>query len=543
MKFDGSLAKHKRVFGIALALLVIAVVFVPWQRASAFTIDTDFPNQATDATSQKALGEDFNIVVTVEAGELISISKITLILDNGQSGVKLAKYDSNGDFVTGDGSFIIGNDLDITFSKNKAYGYGYGYGYLADGYSYSAPYAYNNVNPGNGYVGGNTLGYAYSGTSSYVNGLIGPGTITISGTLKTGTLSSGSHTLDALVDTGAAGGNDQLVAPQFAFTVTANSNVVTTPVTASSSPVTKTITAGGSTVTINFGSVTSGGTIVVEKTGPSALSLLINNIFTNVFTSTSTATLNLGSTDTGLTVGPIFDIDISSITTSGTFDVTIPYDPSLIPSDQSESDVRFLHWTGSTWEDVTLSVDVDANTVTGRLSSLSPVVAGVLDSLASTSSGTHSTTHHGGGGGGGGGGGPVVVGPSLNDFTTYPDSYFALHPLSKIVVLTLKFLNAQGTGVQNIAAGDSVQISGSFKNYQEHEQPYAFIIQVTDSSGATVSLDYRMGTLPSGQSAILATTWTAEESDVYTVKVFVWDGLGEAPSALSQVNTGVLNVS
>ena len=210
---------------------------------------------------------------------------------------------------------------------------------------------------------------------------------------------------------------------------------------------------------------------------------------------------------------------------SGTFDVTIGYDPDLLPDGISEDDVKFFHWTGTTWEDKTLSVNTVANTVTGRLTSLSPIVAGFTPSSSTSSSSSSS------GGRGGGSGGAIDLTP------TYPDAYFAANPLAKVQLQSSSFVNANGLNVFGASSGQQVTISTSFKNYQQGVQDYAIIVQVIDSDGFTTDIGWSAGKLEGGASTQASRSWTTDEPGSYTVKLFVWNGVSQAPTPLSEVTT------
>jgi internalin A len=56
---------------------------------------------------------------------------------------------------------------------------------------------------------------------------------------------------------------------------------------------------------------------------------------------------------------------------NGTLTITMPYDPRIPPSQAAVMKVG--HWNGSSWDDVTVSVDTTGHTVTFALTSLSPV--------------------------------------------------------------------------------------------------------------------------------------------------------------------------
>ncbi len=70
-------------------------------------------------------------------------------------------------------------------------------------------------------------------------------------------------------------------------------------------------------------------------------------------------------------------IDISTTATySPSVTVSVKYNPLLLPSNYTDSDVRLYHWNDSTsqWDNVTTSVDTTQKIVTGLVSSLSPFV-------------------------------------------------------------------------------------------------------------------------------------------------------------------------
>jgi hypothetical protein len=248
-------------------------------------------------------------------------------------------------------------------------------------------------------------------------------------------------------------------------------------------------------------------------------------------TGASTSIFNVG-TSSANGVGVIFDIDLSSVTlgSGATIDVIIPYDPAALPTGFNENNVKFFHWNGSTWEDKTLSVNTSAHTVTGRLTSLSPVVAGFI-----VPSPTVSTS---GGGGGGGGSSSGSGGSSSIDLTTtYEDSYFVSRPLAKVQLQNSGFVNANGLTVYAAHSGQQININSTFKNYQKTSQTYAMIVQIVDKDGFTSEVGWVTGTLASGETTSASKSWTTGEPGSYTVKLFVWNGISGAPIPLSEVTT------
>jgi hypothetical protein len=107
---------------------------------------------------------------------------------------------------------------------------------------------------------------------------------------------------------------------------------------------------------------------------------------------------------------------------------------------------------------------------------------------------------------------------------------------------TSNFSGANGLNVSQAQSGEQITIATSFKNYQQSEQSYATIVQITDSEGFTADLGWVTGNLTSGQTANATRSWTAEQGP-HTVEVFVWDDVDQAPTPLSEVTTKTFTVT
>ncbi|MDI6817231.1 MAG: Ig-like domain-containing protein [Actinomycetota bacterium] len=76
-----------------------------------------------------------------------------------------------------------------------------------------------------------------------------------------------------------------------------------------------------------------------------------------------------------------YHIDICTTANyAGTIMVTIPYDESLVNG--NEKNLKFMHWNGQKWENITTEVDTVNNTITGMTTSLSPFVVGESEAAA-----------------------------------------------------------------------------------------------------------------------------------------------------------------
>jgi len=145
---------------------------------------------------------------------------------------------------------------------------------------------------------------------------------------------------------------------------------------------------GLGTVKVIFAQVTTGGTLSISATG----------------------TPLGGGPPTGFKfLGTYYNVTVTGgFSFSGDMYITFPYDGSSIPSGH-ENNLRLFHWrTSGGWEDCSYSLDTTDNTITGRVTSLSPFGMGY-----------YSSSGGGTGGGGTGGGGTYTTGANENMFALF----------------------------------------------------------------------------------------------------------------------------
>ncbi|HSB50791.1 MAG TPA: hypothetical protein VLC72_05640 [Nitrosopumilaceae archaeon] len=70
-----------------------------------------------------------------------------------------------------------------------------------------------------------------------------------------------------------------------------------------------------------------------------------------------------------------------------------------------------------------------------------------------------------------------------------------------------------------------VQIVTDLSNSQDRFQSFAYIVQVKDSDGVTVSLAWITGSLSPNQHLSPALSWTPEKAGVYVAEIFVWNSI------------------
>lgn len=100
-------------------------------------------------------------------------------------------------------------------------------------------------------------------------------------------------------------------------------------------------------------------------------------------------------------------------------------------------------------------------------------------------------------------------------------------------------MNAFGETLTQVTTGEQVLIQSQVVNMQNRKQPFAYIVQVKDSDGLTVSLSWITAVLAPNDSLKVSQSWLPLTAGQYTIEVFVWEST-DNPIALSPVKS--LNV-
>lgn len=113
-------------------------------------------------------------------------------------------------------------------------------------------------------------------------------------------------------------------------------------------------------------------------------------------------------------------------------------------------------------------------------------------------------------------------------------------PLERAPAANLRTVDAFGNSLDTVSVDQQVQISADLANGQDREQPFAYLVQIQDGNGVTVSLAWITGSLSAGQSFSPALSWIPTQAGTYTATAFVWESV-DNPTALSPpVSTTVL---
>ena len=105
-------------------------------------------------------------------------------------------------------------------------------------------------------------------------------------------------------------------------------------------------------------------------------------------------------------------------------------------------------------------------------------------------------------------------------------------PLERAPVANARVVDAFGNSLAEVSVDQQVQIEADLVNGGDGDQSFAYLVQVQDSDGVTVSLAWITGQLSAGQSFSPALSWIPDASGSYEATVFVWESV-DNPTALS----------
>ena len=87
-----------------------------------------------------------------------------------------------------------------------------------------------------------------------------------------------------------------------------------------------------------------------------------------------------------------------------------------------------------------------------------------------------------------------------------------------------------------------IQVIVDLTNDQDIDQPFAYLVQIQDEDGFTVSLSWLAGSLTPHQNLKPAQSWVPKSPGTYNVQIFVWQSI-DNPNALSSPLSTTIDVS
>jgi len=105
-------------------------------------------------------------------------------------------------------------------------------------------------------------------------------------------------------------------------------------------------------------------------------------------------------------------------------------------------------------------------------------------------------------------------------------------PLERALASNARIVDSFGNSIDDPAVGEQIQINSDIANGQNREQKFAYLVQIQDDSGATVSLAWIDGTLNPESSFSPYSSWIPQKEGDYIATMFVWESI-DNPTALS----------
>jgi hypothetical protein len=105
-----------------------------------------------------------------------------------------------------------------------------------------------------------------------------------------------------------------------------------------------------------------------------------------------------------------------------------------------------------------------------------------------------------------------------------------------------KIVNSLGEEIKSPVVDQQLNLQTSLKNMSGKNIDWAYIVQVINSDGAIVDLNYATGSLVQNQTLAAALSWTPSERGNYKIEIFIWDNLRDI-NPLAPMSTHSITVT
>ncbi len=144
---------------------------------------------------------------------------------------------------------------------------------------------------------------------------------------------------------------------------------------------------------------------------------------------------------------------------------------------------------------------------------------------------------------------PAPAALSSNNFETVEvEELFAsasigylVPPIERAVASEPEIVDSRGDGVDILSVNEQILIQSEITNSQKKKQPFAYIVQIKDDAGVTVSLSWVTGELPPEDSFRAAQSWMPDIQGTFSIEVFVWESI-DNPNAISPVRSTTIDI-
>jgi len=121
-------------------------------------------------------------------------------------------------------------------------------------------------------------------------------------------------------------------------------------------------------------------------------------------------------------------------------------------------------------------------------------------------------------------------------------SFGHAYAYEEIVTSNFKVVNTLGEEIKSPLVEQQLNLQTSLTNVSDREMDWVYIVQIIDSEGAIIDLNFSTGSLVKNQTLTTALFWTPHNGGTYKIETFVWNNLRDI-SALSPKSTFITTVT
>ena len=105
-----------------------------------------------------------------------------------------------------------------------------------------------------------------------------------------------------------------------------------------------------------------------------------------------------------------------------------------------------------------------------------------------------------------------------------------------------KVVNSLGDDIKSPVVDQQLNLQTSLNNVSDKNINWAYIIQIINSDGAIVDLNYATGSLVKNQTLAASLSWIPQTRGNYKIEIFVWDNLRDI-NPLAPMLTNAITVT
>jgi hypothetical protein len=121
-------------------------------------------------------------------------------------------------------------------------------------------------------------------------------------------------------------------------------------------------------------------------------------------------------------------------------------------------------------------------------------------------------------------------------------SFSHAYGYEEIVTSNFKVVNTLGEEIKSPLVEQQLNLQTSLTNVSNREMDWVYIVQIIDSNGSIVDLNFSTGSLVENQTLTTALFWTPHNYGTYKIETFVWNNLRDI-SALAPKSTFTITVT